>query len=62
MKLKDSVHQSFWAWRATRCVNVYWNYLINALHQGALAQHVGDHARELDVFCAAAVHAWMCEV
>lgn len=36
--------------------------LINALHQGALAQHVGDHARELDVFCAAAVHAWMCEV
>lgn len=36
--------------------------LVNALHQGALAQHVGDHARELDVFCAAAVHAWMCEV
>lgn len=36
--------------------------LVNALHQGALAQHVGDHACELDVFCAAAVHAWMCEV
>lgn len=36
--------------------------LVNALHQGALAQHVGNHARELDLFCAAAVHAWMCEV
>ena len=36
--------------------------LINALHQGAFAEHVGNHTRELDVFCAAAVHAWMCEV
>ena len=36
--------------------------LIDALHQGALAQHVADHTRELDLFCAAAVHAWMCEV
>ena len=36
--------------------------LINALHQGALAQHCGDHTRELAAFCAAAVHAWMCEV
>ena len=36
--------------------------LINALHQGALAQHVGNHACELGVFCGAAVHAWMCEV
>ena len=36
--------------------------IVNALHQGALSQHVGDHARELEYFCAAAVHAWMCEV
>tara|TARA_B100000424_G_C22940544_1_gene500454 strand:+ start:2285 stop:2701 length:417 start_codon:yes stop_codon:yes gene_type:complete len=36
--------------------------IVNALHQGALAKHVGDHSRELDYFCAAAVHAWMCQV
>lgn len=36
--------------------------LIDALHQGALAQHAGEHSRELALFCGAAVHAWMCQV
>ena len=36
--------------------------LIDALHQGALAQHAKDHTRELALFCGAAMHAWMCQV
>ena len=36
--------------------------LIDALHQGAFAQHRADHGGELAMFCGAAVHAWMCQV
>ena len=36
--------------------------LVDALHQGALAQHAKDHTRELALFCGAAMHAWMCQV